>query len=410
MKRLLILCSLFTMMTTANAQLKVSSNGNVGIKTTGTPLSPLSINTTGDTLYSIYNLSHTGRGIICNVSGNSTDIRYGGYFYTSTSNTSRRVYGIRSYAGMSSYSSSSSPYGYGVVGHAMGANCGIGIMGHIQYCNKGAAIYGSVTNDYGLSIPNNLYAGFFNGDVGMSGNLTVNGSIQGLLLGESSNSHESCVVPLSRETTSLTSKLRGLCAMQFRFKEELSNRTNRDIELEEGEDSIELRDPTIIDKQLYSKQHYALSADIIEEVFPDLVYKQENGKKAINYMEMIPLLVQCINELSTEVEALKEEYEKPMSRSTTSVSSNIKDNCVLLQNTPNPFTERTEIRFSLPDDARDAYIYIFDMTGKMLRQIPVDSSMQSVAINGYELSAGIYLYSLVINGKEIDTKRMILSK
>ena len=50
------------------------------------------------------------------------------------------------------------------------------------------------------------------------------------------------------------------------------------------------------------------------------------------------------------------------------------------------------------------------MTGKMLRQIPVDSSMQSVAINGYELSAGIYLYSLVINGKEIDTKRMILSK
>ena len=53
---------------------------------------------------------------------------------------------------------------------------------------------------------------------------------------------------------------------------------------------------------------------------------------------------------------------------------------------------------------------IFDMTGKMLKQIPVDPSMQSVTVNGYELSAGIYLYSLVVNGQEIDTKRMILSK
>ena len=65
---------------------------------------------------------------------------------------------------------------------------------------------------------------------------------------------------------------------------------------------------------------------------------------------------------------------------------------------------------SLPDDAPASYIYIFDMTGKMQKQIPVDPSQQSVTINSYELSAGIYLYSLVVGGKEIDTKRMILSK
>ena len=31
-------------------------------------------------------------------------------------------------------------------------------------------------------------------------------------------------------------------------------------------------------------------------------------------------------------------------------------------------------------------------------------------INGYELGEGLYLYSLVVNGREIDTKRMFLSK
>jgi hypothetical protein len=92
------------------------------------------------------------------------------------------------------------------------------------------------------------------------------------------------------------------------------------------------------------------------------------------------------------------------------VSGAVETAAVLYQNTPNPFTAQTEIRFSLPETAKNAYIYIFDMTGKMQKQVPVDASMQSITINGYELQAGIYLYSLVVNGQEIDTKRMILSK
>ena len=46
----------------------------------------------------------------------------------------------------------------------------------------------------------------------------------------------------------------------------------------------------------------------------------------------------------------------------------------------------------------------------MQKQIPVDSSMQSVTIEGYGLSAGMYIYSLVVDGKEVKTRRMILSK
>ena len=63
-----------------------------------------------------------------------------------------------------------------------------------------------------------------------------------------------------------------------------------------------------------------------------------------------------------------------------------------------------------PENARNAYIYIFDMSGKMYKLIPVDCSMQSVTIEGYELRAGMYIYSLVIGGKEVQTRRMILSK
>jgi hypothetical protein len=89
----------------------------------------------------------------------------------------------------------------------------------------------------------------------------------------------------------------------------------------------------------------------------------------------------------------------------TSLSKN-----VLYQNTPNPFKEQTTIRFSLADDAQSASICIFDMTGKMLKSLPVSSGDSSVSIAGWELGEGMFLYTLIVNGKEIDTKRMIITK
>ena len=64
----------------------------------------------------------------------------------------------------------------------------------------------------------------------------------------------------------------------------------------------------------------------------------------------------------------------------------------------------------LADDARDASICIFDMTGNMLKNLPISSGETSVSINGWELGDGMFLYTLIVNGKEIDTKRMIITK
>ena len=83
---------------------------------------------------------------------------------------------------------------------------------------------------------------------------------------------------------------------------------------------------------------------------------------------------------------------------------------VLYQNSPNPFKEQTTIRFSLANDAQNASICIFDMTGKMLKNLPVSSGDTSVSLNGWEIGEGMFLYTLIVNGKEIDTKRMIITK
>jgi len=128
-------------------------------------------------------------------------------------------------------------------------------------------------------------------------------------------------------------------------------------------------------------------------------------------------LIRSIQELKAELDEVKgkDDAARRTSYNVEETSSIVTSDAIfekakLFQNTPNPFSSQTQIRFTLPDDAKSSYIYIFDMTGKMQKQIAVNSSMESVTINGYELSAGIYLYSLVVNGQEVDTKRMILSK
>jgi len=96
-------------------------------------------------------------------------------------------------------------------------------------------------------------------------------------------------------------------------------------------------------------------------------------------------------------------------RSSTGISE-VAHQWVLTQNAPNPFTHQTVIKYFLPNDAKDAYICIFDMHGKMVEKISAAPGQNSVTIQGSTLKAGMYLYSLIIDGQEVDTKRMILTK
>ena len=105
------------------------------------------------------------------------------------------------------------------------------------------------------------------------------------------------------------------------------------------------------------------------------------------------------------------EARKVKSVDPTEVSSATATNTsALYQNTPNPFKDQTVIRYRLADNVKSATICIFDMQGKLLKKYPVSSGSDSLTVNGYELGDGMFLYTLMVNGQEIDTKRMILTK
>jgi hypothetical protein len=166
------------------------------------------------------------------------------------------------------------------------------------------------------------------------------------------------------------------------------------------------------------KQQLGFVAQDVEQVLPDLVVLDEEGNKLVNYIAVIPVLVDAVKELNGKVEMLEKElavlksgsFELKSSSLTTSITSVENSKPVLYQNAPNPFSEKTEIKFSLPDNVVNASIYIFNMQGALIKQIPIKKDQSGIVISGSELSAGMYLYSLIVDGKEIDTKRMILTK
>jgi len=90
---------------------------------------------------------------------------------------------------------------------------------------------------------------------------------------------------------------------------------------------------------------------------------------------------------------------------------NMNANAILYQNAPNPFSQNTQIKFYVPENVKTSQLCIYNLQGTQVKQIVITERGESSQwISGSELRAGMYLYALIADGKEIDVKRMILTE
>ncbi len=81
---------------------------------------------------------------------------------------------------------------------------------------------------------------------------------------------------------------------------------------------------------------------------------------------------------------------------------------IILNNKPNPFKISTKISYNLPQNIREAEIEIYNIKGKLIETISVDSESNSVDWYSKNLSSGIYFYRL--NLKNSPVKKIIIIK
>jgi len=213
----------------------------------------------------------------------------------------------------------------------------------------------------------------------------------------------------------LMSKIRQLEPISFDWNDDLNNKANN------PQDSTG-KSMGKIDKAFFNRLQYGFSAQDVQNIFPELVYEDNAGTLGINYQGFIPMLFVMvqdqqakIEELNSEIQTLKNDCCSSSILKSASIltdeNENLTSENVLYQNAPNPFSTITTIRFSLSNDVYNAMINIYNMNGTQLKSIPLHlRGNGSIAVNGNEFNAGMYLYALIADGQVIDTKRMILTE
>ncbi len=160
------------------------------------------------------------------------------------------------------------------------------------------------------------------------------------------------------------------------------------------------------------KNRIGLIAQDVEEVFPSIVVvDEETGYYGVNYMELIPILIEAIKEQQLQINELKEKDGTNNGAKRLSVSQEEETNNWLSQNYPNPFNKETSIKYIAPKYAENVSIIVFDLNGALIKSYDnLPQLAGEIVIQANEFNPGMYLYSLIIDGQEIDNKRMILTQ
>jgi hypothetical protein len=115
-----------------------------------------------------------------------------------------------------------------------------------------------------------------------------------------------------------------------------------------------------------------------------------------------------LSDLEQSIEKCCANHQQIPPSENTAINVRLGSDPVLYQNTPNPFGENTFINFFVPASAGTAMIVFHDDYGRVLKEVDVvERGMNKVNMQGSDLVNGIYTYSLMIDGRIIDTKKML---
>ena len=174
-----------------------------------------------------------------------------------------------------------------------------------------------------------------------------------------------------------------------------------------------------------STQEYGFIAQEVLKVFPHLVqHNVDNTRQldvyTVDYSGFGVLAIKGLQEMQKTIADQQQKISSLENRlasieaalnTNSNVKSSIKDlsGIVLEQNQPNPFTQNTLFRYQIPAGAQ-AQIMIYEISsGNLVKTMPAPANGQ-VQLNGNDLKAGTYVYTLMVNGRLAASKVMALSK
>lgn len=161
-------------------------------------------------------------------------------------------------------------------------------------------------------------------------------------------------------------------------------------------------------------------AQDLKKVVPEAVWEDSDGFYSVEYVAIIPVLVEALKEKDLQIQEIMKELEQIKNqhadrsndvggKGVNQVTDEL-EGYDLAQNRPNPFNGQTTIRYTMPEGATGAMLMLFDLNGAQVGQHSLLDSEGAVTITSDQLKPGQYIYSLVANGEVLLSKKMLLTQ
>jgi hypothetical protein len=184
-----------------------------------------------------------------------------------------------------------------------------------------------------------------------------------------------------------------------------------------------------LDTAMYGTQ-YGFTAQQVATVIPDLVKTDKTGKKSLNYSGIIPFLTKALQEQQVHIEHQDSVIQQLVStvngccasnivarpnnnntdgatKTTQEIKLSLPLSISISEARPNPNNGKAEIDYYVPSNTSSAKIIFNDMMGRTFSEVTLVKGYGTISVDTKELPNGIYSYTLLVDGKTIDTKKMM---
>lgn len=153
-------------------------------------------------------------------------------------------------------------------------------------------------------------------------------------------------------------------------------------------------------------------AQDVQKVLPELVRTDENGVMSIDYIGFIPLIVESLKEMQQTIQAQQDEIDLLQSLLPVESKSQLRStstNNIVIEGAKLYNRAGTSVSYTLPSTFANAYLQVFDITGRMIKKVTLTTPNDIVKINPTEIGIGTFIYALYVDGQKADTLKKIVN-
>lgn len=154
---------------------------------------------------------------------------------------------------------------------------------------------------------------------------------------------------------------------------------------------------------------FGFLADEVQLVYPELVRVDSLGNKQVDYAGLIPLLIQTVQQLSAEVGVLQQTLENVRANIAANNTSGLAEEGFFGQEACVAIDGSCEIVYSLPEMTREAMLYIYGISGKMVGCYALEGRGNGkLIVDTSRFGKGSYIYTLIADGRSVASRQMIV--